>query len=511
MVLKQKVTNILNFLWSANGSLKTKAIRGSSWLFLAKVITRVLTFIRTLILARLLAPQDFGLMGIAFLLLATLKTFSEFGLREALIQRKEKMGSYLNTFWTSSILRGITLFTFLFLIAPYAANFFNAPRAVLIIQTIGLSALLRSFTSPGITYLEKELEFNKLFFCHLSGTLANFTVAVLAAWKLRSVWALVLGALAASIVELIVSYLIYPWRPKIELNYRKSKELFGFGKWILGSGILVFLITQGDDFFVGKLLGVTALGFYQMAYKISSMPASEISDVISPVVFPAYSKLQEDISKLRNSYLKILQLTAFLSFPIAGLTFALAPDFTRIFLGEKWMPMVDAMRVLAIWSMIRGTAEVSHVAQAVGKPEKGTKVKFIELTVLGSTIYPLTVRWGILGTSLAVALASLIARFTSGYMVIKIIGCKARNFCKRIILPLASTIIMVLSMFFLKALWVTPLKIWGFFISIALGVLIYLGTTYLFDKFLNYRMRFIIYKIFNQLNSKRLNSQNCSL
>ncbi|GAI54637.1 unnamed protein product, partial [marine sediment metagenome] len=195
------------------------------------------------------------------------------------------------------------------------------------------------FVNIGVLYFQKELEFNKQFIYRASGTLADFVVAVAAVLILKSVWALVFGLLAGNFVRLIVSYLVHPYRPHFKLDLAKTKELFGFGKWILGSSILVFLITQGDDIFVGKLLGITFLGFYQMAYRISNAPATEITHVISQVTFPAYSKLQDNLPGLREGYLKTLQLTAFISIPLAGGIFILAPEFTTIFLGDKWMPM----------------------------------------------------------------------------------------------------------------------------------------------------------------------------
>jgi O-antigen/teichoic acid export membrane protein len=121
----------------------------------------------------------------------------------------------------------------------------------------------------------------------------NFhSVSITLAFTLRNVWALVWGGLAASFVRLFMSYLIHPYRPRLSLARKELQELFGFGKWLLGSGVLVFLVTQGDDLFVGKVLGPAALGLYQMAYLISNLPATEISRTMAQVAFPAYSKLQ---------------------------------------------------------------------------------------------------------------------------------------------------------------------------------------------------------------------------
>ena len=219
-------------------------------------------------------------------------------------------------------------------------------------------------------------------------------------------------------------------------------SFFGFGKWILGSSILVFFITQGDDIFVGKLLGVTALGFYQMAYRISNIPATEITHVISQVTFPAYSKLQDNLPRLQEAYVKVIQLTALLSFPIAAFIFVLAPDLTRIFLGEKWMPMVPVMMVLVLWGAIRSMgATMGPVFQAVGKPEILTKMLAIALILLAILIYPLSMRWGILGTSLAVVFSTLASTLVASYVVVKVVECRMVDFYRGLAFPLTAAMI----------------------------------------------------------------------
>lgn len=318
------------------------------WVFGLRGINRVLGLIRTIILARLLAPSDFGLLGIAMLAIATLETFSQTGFNAALIQKKDNVESYLDTAWTVSAIRGVILFIILFFSAPLMASFFNTPQAALVIRVIALSTLLSGLRNIGILFFQKELEFNKQFIYELSATLVDLTVAVVLAFILRNVWALVWGGLAANFVRLFVSYVFHPYRPHIRLNKNEFQDLFSFGKWVFGSSILIFLVTQGDDIFVGKMLGATALGLYQMAYLISNLPATEITHVISQVTFPAYSKMQGDIPRLKAAYLDVLQLTAFISLPVAGGIFILAPEFTLIFLGEKWMPMVPTIQILVL-------------------------------------------------------------------------------------------------------------------------------------------------------------------
>jgi O-antigen/teichoic acid export membrane protein len=349
--------------------LATKVVKGGLWVFALRIINRGLGFVRTIILARLLIPEDFGLLGIAMLAISTLETFSQTGFHAALIQKKENIKSYLDTAWTVSAVRGIALFLILFLLAPVIASFFNSPKATLVIRVIAISTLLSGWRNIGIVFFRKELEFNKQFFYEFSATLVDLTVAISLAFTLRNVWALVWGGLAANLTRLFMSYVLHAYRPKLRLQKEEFHELFGFGKWILGSSIIIFLIIQGDDIFVGKILGVTALGLYQMAYLISNLPATEITHAISQVTFPAYSKLQDNLSKLREAYLRVLQIAAFLSFPTAGLIFVLAPDFTIIFLGEKWTPMVPIMQTLCIFGVTRSiNATFGSFFTAIGKP-----------------------------------------------------------------------------------------------------------------------------------------------
>ena len=488
-----KVKGIVNNSAEPDEGLSRRVVRGGAWVFALRITERAFSLIRLIILARILAPHDFGLMGIALLTMATLETFSETGFWAALIQKRGNVDAYLDAAWTVLILRGFLLFTVLYLIAPYAAIFFKAPQAKPIIQVIGLSVLIQAFTNIGVIYFHKELEFNKQFLYQLSGTLANFIVAVSAVLILRSVWALVFGLLAGNIARFVMSYLIHPYRPHLSSHLGKAKELWGFGRWVLGSSILVFLITQGDDIFVGKLLGATMLGFYQIAYRISNMPATEITHVISQVTFPAYSKLQDNLPKLREAYLKTLQLTAFLSFPIAGLIFVLAPDFTKIFLGEKWMPMVPAMQALAAWGLIRSIgATTGPIFQAVGKPGINTKVQLAVLTLLAILIYPLSIRWGIVGTSLAVVFAGLVGDLIVAPIVIKATRCGIWNFCGMISFPVINMAIILSSILLIETYWIDSVRMPEFFLFIAIGVLGYFGLTYLFDKIFGYGVLAII-------------------
>ncbi len=490
-----------NIFKSSNTNFKTpdqglyqRTVRSGAWAFAMRVFERGLGIVKLIILARMLAPNDFGLMGIALLAMACLETFSQMGFQQALIQKKEGTEKYLDVAWTFMLIRNFAIFTLLFIGAPYIAEFFDTPKVTPIMRIIGISLLLGGpggiggFANIGVLYFQKELEFNKQFIYHLTGTLADFAISVTAAIVLKSVWALVFGLLAGNIVRFFIGYKIHPYRPRLNFDFDKARELFGFGKWILASSILVFLVTQGDDIFVGKLLGATTLGFYQIAYKLSNAPVTEITHVISQVAFPAYSKLQDNTESLGNAYLKTLQLVAFVSVPLAGGIFVLAPNFVRIFLGEKWVSIVSVMQILALAGLVRSIqATTGPLFQAIGKPKIDAQWQVIRLMTLAGSIYPLPRLWGIVGTSISVFLSIFITFVGCSLMVVKVTDCEIKSYTKAVACPLVAGIIMVFFIVALKKI-LSSSGIYTFFFFVIICCFVYLAVIYLLSKLFRYNI-----------------------
>ncbi|MDZ7836935.1 MAG: oligosaccharide flippase family protein [Actinomycetota bacterium] len=359
---------------------------------------------------------------------------------------------------------------------------------------MGIAVLIQGFNNIAILYLHKELEFQKVFKYQFLGTLADFAVVVVSVFFLRSVWALVLGLLAGNLTRCIMSYVIEPYRPKLQIIGYQARELFTFGKWITVSGILIFLITQGDDIFVGILLGATTLGFYQMAYRISNIPATEVTNIISKVSFPLYSKLQGEPDKLKYTYTRVLQLVSFITFPISAAILVLAPEFTIIFLGEQWMPIVPAIQVLVMAGLIRSLfTTMIPLFIAVGKPKIETRWQIIRFVVIAGLIYPLTARFGIVGTSIAVLVSVVLATIGLFAETVKEIKVETNKLIKLIGLSLLGGVILALSAYGLKFI-INSETILGLAIIVFIILLIFAGLNYLYDRFLGYHISLILNK-----------------
>jgi len=488
----------------SEAGLLHRAVRGGFWVFSLRVAMQVLTIARLVIVARLLSPNDFGLMGIAILTITTIDTVTQTGFDVALIQRKERIEAYLDSAWTAGLLRGVILFAFLQLAAPVASSFFKTPSAVPLIRVISLSVLLMGLQNIGIVYFRKELQFSKQFILEFSGRLADVFVAIVAAVILRSVWALVIALLAGGLVRMIMSYIIHPYRPRLSFEMDKIKELFGFGKWILGSTTIALLLNQGDKVLIGRLFGATMLGFYQIAHRLSNLPATEFTMIIQHVTIPAYSKMQEAMHKIKEAYLRVLQVTAFVAAPLAGVILLLAPDLTRAFIGEKWMPAVPPMQVLAIGGALSAIiATAGPVFVAVGKPRLLTKYQFLQFCVLAILLYPLTAHWGILGTAWAVVAAALIASILFLRRVVILTGCRTGSVVRLLAVPLSSSVLAALAAMALRSGLPdgngVPLRL---ALSIVVFAVTYLASVHFAGRPFGYRVADLIRDVFAAARSR---------
>jgi lipopolysaccharide exporter len=485
---------------NAPGGLLTKAVRGGLWLLSLRITQQTLLIVRLAILARLLSPNDFGLMGIALLTMTVLDSLTQTGFDVALIQKKERTDEYLDSAWTVEILRGLALFGILQLLAAPASKFFNSPDSELLIRTLGLSLVLRGFLNIGTVYFRKELEFGKQFAFEFSGRVADFVVAVVAGFILKNAWVLVLAYVAADLMRVMASYVIHPYRPRFRLEIGKAGELFHFGKWILGSSALVLLLNRGDRALIGRILGATMLGFYEMAYKISNFSATEFALVISQVTIPAYSKLQDRIGRLREGYLRVLQVTSFFSIPLAGLIVVLAPELTRALLGGKWLEAIPAMRALALGGALRSIVSTTGpVYMGIGKPSIMAK----HVCVLAAIIYPLAHHWGILGVAGAVTIAAVIPSGLFLRGVIRIVECPVSAPLRLLAFPTGAALIACVPVIALKMTHVAAGTPWPqFALLVASYTVTYLVFTHAVGRYWGYHVTPLVREVLDSVRHR---------
>ncbi len=535
--------------FKSHPDLYKKTVQGTFWLLSARLFQQVLAYLKWIVLARLLAPRDFGSFGLVMLLLEILNTFTQPGFQFSLIQKKESIHSYLNSVWSFGVLRGAILCVFLWAAAPgwvfffegswewtekdilnpkgfwekiqaerapldrYLRNYLSGPemdarrtaavltevcregdlRSVAADFPVGLSSSVKrslgkelkgedlqrmnrrlledaypsfvqrkvidrseviwlirifgvllfagSFENICLIFFQKELQFSRIFFLRSTASLVSSLGAIVLAFWTRSVWALLGGQASEVLCRLVLGYWVYPYRPRFELDFAKLQPLWRFGKWVTLSEILGFLLTHGDDLFVGKMLGVSALGFYGMAYKISNLPTTEITNVLGQAAFPAYSKIQDDVVRVREAYLKMAAVTAAAMFWFSGLIFLCSEDFVVVFLGEKWKPIIPCIRVLSVWGCIRPLGATSGaVLLSLGKPSYQGWLQAVKLFLMGVLIYPLTRTYGFTGTGLAVLISAILVQFPVVGFLSRLLDCSAGQIFRSLWVPSAGLV-----------------------------------------------------------------------
>jgi O-antigen/teichoic acid export membrane protein len=267
---------------------------------------------------------------------------------------------------------------------------------------------------------------------------------------MKSVWALVIGKITGEIARLIASYILSSYRPHFEFNLHKFHNLHSFGRWVSGVNIVTYIVTQGDSIIVGRIFGPASLGIYKLGSTIANMPTTEITSVISQVAFPAYAKIQDNLERLRSSFLKTLFFTGILSSLLTSLIYVFIPDFTMVFLGEKWLYIIPIVQILVIAGFVRSlTAIPGPLFQAIGKPHLDTYSQVVRLTGLLIPIYPLCKAFGLIGVAYSVLISIVCMSFYSFIYSIKIFNLKINLLLKTLLTPviLGLALILIITFF----------------------------------------------------------------
>ncbi|WP_372909545.1 lipopolysaccharide biosynthesis protein [Salinigranum sp.] len=435
------------------GDLATRSIRSGAWELGLNLATRGLELVVLVVLARLLTPADFGLIGIALLTFGGVNRLTRLGLDEALVYNAEaNVDRYLDTAWTLSVARGVALGAFIFLVAPVVAGAFGEPRATDVVRGVALIPVISGLRNPGAMYFVKDLQFHRQFVYRFSGSFVDFGVALAFALAFRSVWALVFGYLAGEATRAFVSYLLHPYRPSPRFDRALASEMLGYGKWITANNGLAFLLGKGDDVFVGWYLGATALGLYQVAFRTASAPATEVTKTVSNVIFSTYAKLQGDDVALRRTFVRTMRLVSLVSFPMAVGIVVVAPTFIEGVLGSQWLPATGAMQLLAVYGLLVSlTAAFHQIWKALGRPDYITRVGMLRLGALALAVLPATAAFGITGTAGAVAgVYVFVALPVDLFLMRRLIGVGPRQVVTELAVPLVASVGMAVTTLFVR-------------------------------------------------------------
>ena len=388
----------------------SKTLSGVFWITFLRGVVRVILLAKTAILARILLPEQFGAFGVAALTISLLEILTETGINIFLLQGQEKLEDYISTAWVVSIARGGLISLLIFMAAPYVSDFFHIPSALPLLYLIAVVPVLRGFINPACIRFQKSLQFHKEFFYQATLAIIEVVSTVVITIYTLSAIGIVWGLVIAALAEIIFSFAVFSPRPRFAFSSHQAKEILARGKWVTGFGIFDYLFTQGDNIIVGRLLGGAPLGIYQNAYKLSTIPLTEVMNVYYRVTFPVFSQMHRAGRHLKSAVIK--SLTIFISLLILlGLTvFLLAQPLVLIVLGSNWTAAIPVVRMLAFLGVARGIAfSFNSVFLALHQQKYVTAITFVSALGLAVTIVPAVRLYGLIGAGASAMFGSLLA------------------------------------------------------------------------------------------------------
>ena len=456
--------------------------KGAVWMVSFKFVDRGIGLASTVVLARLLAPSDFGLVAIAMMLIAALQLLVAFSFDVHLIQNPNAGRDQFDTAWTFTLLFSLMCALVLAALAYPVSLFYREPRLEFVIYTLAFGYLAQGFSNIGPVIFRREMRFDRDFAFMLGKRLAPIMVTIPIAWWQRSYWALVIGQLTGTLASVWLSYYISDYRPRFTLKARA--ELFHSSKWLVLNNMFAFLNGRAAEFVVGKFAGVGGLGVYTISSEISLLPTTELVAPINRAAFPGYARLANDIDQLRNSFLGVISMIALFALP-AGIGIVVVADLlVPAALGWKWLAAIPLIQVLAVYGIIVALqTNIGYVYLAVGRPFRITMITGVQFLVLVCLLLPSTWYWGAQGAAWAFLGTALIMAPVNQALVVQQLKLSTVEYCTRLWRPFVAAAIMAAAVLVFKMNLNLPAASSAYILALLaaalLGALVYAATLYL--------------------------------
>ena len=422
--------------------LITHAVQGVFWTGGGQVIRQVTGILATIILARTLLPEDFGLLGMAMVFVGFSQLFSDFGIGSAIVQKSEVNQLELaSSFWANTLV-GLVIALLLVACAPLIAEFYGNERISPVLMVLAFSLLLSALTTVPRAILYRTMEFPAVAKAQVGGSLCGAATAILMALNGYGVWSLVAQPIVGNLVNLIISWRLSRWLPSMTYAWHSIRDLVHFSGGVLGSSIITYATRNLDDLLIGKFLGSTPLGYYSFAYKLMLFPISQVSSVIVKVMFPTLSNLKDDLPRFRHVYLKSIGAISFITFPMMFGLFAVAEEFVLLVLGDKWLPMLPVLKILCFVGMFQSVGTtVGTLYLATAKTGLLFRVSMWSGLVIILSFFA-GLPWGIVGVTGSYAVANMLLFYFSHVIAYRQVGLRIVELHAVLVRTLTSALIM---------------------------------------------------------------------
>jgi len=394
-----------------DSSLGKRVRAGLSWNVSASLIAEAIRFARSVVLARILVPEDFGLFGMALTIVAAVNALTMIGLDRTIVANKfdssDELKAHLDTVWSAGLIRSLVIALLVAASAFPTSRFYEQPQLKIIIPILGLVTLVQGFQNIGLAILRKEVRFARIFWYELATNVVGIALTVALGLIMRTVWALVLGLLLTTAVGTLLSYVFHSYRPRLTFEKSALRRVRTLGKFALVIAVTSYVMNMADNVMVGRLLGSGALGNYSLAFNIASAPISVLVLSLAAVLFPAYAEMTERRPNiLEPAFSKVFSVALMIMVTIAAPLFLLAREIVQLLFGARWTTAGAVLRVLALVIPLRGLSLIiSTFFWGLNRPKDVAVGTTLEAVVFLAALYPLIRTFGVTGAAWAGVIA----------------------------------------------------------------------------------------------------------
>jgi len=455
---------------------KSTSITGGAVIMIAmRWIDRVVGVVSTFILARILVPDDFGIVAMASVVVAFADVIFDLGINVALIQKKDPSQDYYNTAWTLRILQTAGVATVLMILAPFAADYYKDARVTGAVQLMALSMMIASFENVGVVTFQKELRFTDDAKFMLFKRMISFASTIVLTLVLQNYWGMIIGALCSRLFSVGRSYMVHPMRPRFSLA--EFKSIFGISQWVLVKNISSYLDRNLHILLVGGMGKTGVTGGYTLANEIADVPGSDLLAPINRVLFPAFARVKDNLAELTALLVRVQAVQVIVTFPACVGFVMTAHEFVPVALGEKWLFIVPFVQILALSNIIQAiSTSANYVLTVIGKMRLLAVTSWVQIILFGIGVAVL--HQGLDPQRVAaIRMTAIVLTFGVSYWLVmrNIPGLTVAMLARGTGRPILGCLAMVLALALLQAEVVAPVGVM-LFMKVVLGAVVYVGT-----------------------------------
>lgn len=464
-----------------NNQFKKKTLSGISWSGVSQLIKLIMNLAITSVLARLLLPEDYGLIGMITVATGFLLVLKDFGFGAALVQKKEvEEIEYQSVFWLN-VLMGILLAILVYFSSSLIADFYEEPQITSIAKVMSFGFILNSLTVVPNNILYKKIQFKNLFIVDFLSVLFGGIIGIVLAYYNWAYWSLVAQSLSTQIISLLVVLYLSGFKPKFQFSRKSLAGFSDFSLPLIADSSINYWVRNLDYLLIGKFIGKAELGYYSKAYTLMLLPVRQLSGTIKKVMFPSFSLIQDQTERLGKIYIKITSVVAFITFPLMGIMFTLSDNIILFLFGENWSASIPIFRILCLLGAFQSIATLSsNIYLAKGKTKLMLRVGLVTRSIMIISMVVGLYMGGLMGLVYGYSMSSSLMVIFELYFVAKLIDMQLKEILGNLAPYFIFTAVIILILEILRMYIFIGSHILTIILIGTIGVLIYIILTLIF-------------------------------